>query len=64
MFVFVQEFISAGLKREFVVLDPAKGGGKSRRGQPIISARAVDKNLLWRRIEQMHELCLDVSRFP
>lgn len=32
-----------------------------RPGMPVLSARAVDRDVLWRRMEQMHEICSEVN---
>ncbi|KAL4517527.1 hypothetical protein Ndes2437B_g06756 [Nannochloris sp. 'desiccata'] len=55
----MQNVVPVGLQREFIVLEVDKELGNGRQGKPVLSARAVDKDILWKRMEQMHEICTE-----
>jgi hypothetical protein len=57
----LQNVVPVGLQREFVVLEVDGELGNGRQGKPVLSARAVDKDVLWRRLEQMHGICAEVN---
>ena len=59
----MQDYIPIGLKREFVVIDAESSDGsqhQSPHGEQLLSARILDKKLLWKRIEQMLEIGTEV----
>ena len=44
-----------------MVLEADNELGNGRQGKPVLSARAIDREVLWKRMEQMHEICTEVN---
>lgn len=52
-----------GLTRPFrvVAIQSDPSGSGIRQGQPLLSAREVDQELMWRRAAQIMQVCVEVG---